>query len=94
MHMPTKATRLDQVVAVAQDDALAGTRKRLSNHKLLAFLNNCDGARILVTDTSEHVLVFVQSQLLVDLIARVQLVVLVCRFGQQWVHAHQLGVPA
>ena len=92
MAEAVSTAHLDQKVAVAQDNALAGTRECRCNDKLLALFNDVDRARVLVADASEHILVSVESKLLVDLIAGVQFVVQVRGLGQQRLNTDHLGV--
>ncbi len=88
------AAHLNEVVAVAQNNALASAGECLSNDKLLALFNDIDRAGVLVTDASEHILVFVEGELFVYLIASMQLVVKVRGFREQRLHTDHLGVAA
>ena len=92
MAEAVSTAHLDQKVAVTQDNALAGARECRCNDKLLALFNDVDRARVLVADASEHILVSVESKLLVDLIAGVQFVVQVRGLGQQRLNTDHLGV--
>ena len=88
------AAHLDQVVAIAKDNALASAGERLSDDKLLTLFDDVDGAGVLVADAGEHILLLVQGKLFIYLIAGVQLVVKVRGFGQQRLHTDHLGVAA
>ncbi len=88
------AAHLDEVVAVAQNNALASTGKCLSDHKLLALFDDVDWAGILVADAGKHILVLIEGKLFVYLIAGMQLVVQVRGFREQRLHTNHLGVAA
>ena len=88
------AAHLDQVVAIAKDNALASAGERLGDDKLLTLFDDVDGAGVLVADAGEHILLLIQGKLFIYLIAGVQLVVKVRGFGQQRLHTDHLGVAA
>ena len=88
------AAHLDQVVAIAKDNALASAGERLGDDKLLTLFDDVDGAGVLVADAGKHVLVSVQGKLFVNLIASMELVVKVSGFGQQRLHTNHLSIAA